>query len=87
MTRLKILHVIGQRPEMTGSGIYLESIIRESHNHGFSNYRVAGVPFGTHPSSNDAHQNDAAYVYFNTEALDFAVPGMSDVMPYESSLF
>jgi len=87
MTRLKILHVIGQRPEMTGSGIYLESIIRESRNHGFENYRVAGVPFGTHPPSNDAHQNDAAYVLFNTEPLDFSVPGMSDVMPYESSLF
>ena len=34
MSNLRILHVIGQRPEMTGSGIYLESIIRESKKHG-----------------------------------------------------
>jgi hypothetical protein len=43
MTNLKILHVIGQRPEMTGSGIYLEAIIRESQKRGFSNYWIAGV--------------------------------------------
>jgi hypothetical protein len=46
MKPLKILHVIGQRPEMTGSGIYLEAIIREPQNHGFSNYWIAGVPAG-----------------------------------------
>ena len=28
MTDLRILHVLGQRPEMTGSGIYLEALIK-----------------------------------------------------------
>ena len=46
MKPLKILHVIGQRPEMTGSGIYLEALIRESKKFGLSNYRIAGVPAG-----------------------------------------
>lgn len=87
MTRLNVLHVIGQRPEMTGSGVYLESIIRESEKHGFANYRVAGVPFGRHHFYNDKHQTESAYVFFDTEPLNFSVPGMSDVMPYQSSLF
>ncbi len=87
MTNLKILHVIGQRPEMTGSGIYLEAIIRESQKHGFSNYWVAGVPSGrTHPLKDMSHVK-GAFVFFESEALDFPVTGMSDVMPYKSSLF
>jgi len=87
MAHLKILHVIGQRPEMTGSGIYLESIIKESEKHGLSTYSVAGVPAGRNIPSNDIHQTKGSYVYFNSDRLDFSVPGMSDVMPYKSSLF
>ena len=87
MTPLKILHVIGQRPEMTGSGIYLEAIIRESQKHGFSNYWVAGVPAGrTHPLK-EVPQVKGSFVFFESESLDFPVTGMSDVMPYKSSLF
>ena len=87
MAQLKILHVIGQRPEMTGSGIYLESIIRESENHGLLNYRVAGVPAGSNHPSKDMHRSAGSYVFFDSEPLNFSVPGMSDVMPYKSSLF
>ena len=87
MTQFKILHVIGQRPEMTGSGIYLEAMIRESQKYGFSNYRVAGVPAGAIPSLKDRPQTGGAYVFFESESLNFPVPGMSDVMPYKSSLF
>ncbi len=87
MAHLKILHVIGQRPEMTGSGIYLESIIRESEKHGFSNYKVAGVSAGNTPPKNAMHRNAGSYVFFDSDPLNFSVPGMSDVMPYKSSLF
>jgi hypothetical protein len=87
MTHLKILHVIGQRPEMTGSGIYLESIIRESQKYGFSNYWVAGVPAGRiHPLKN-MPQVKGSCVFFESESLDFPVTGMSDVIPYKISLF
>ena len=65
MTHLKILHVIGQRPEMTGSGIYLEAIIRESQKHGFSNYQVAGVPAGSIHPLKEMPQAKSAYVFLN----------------------
>jgi glycosyltransferase involved in cell wall biosynthesis len=87
MTPLKILHVIGQRPEMTGSGIYLEAIIRESQKHGFSNYWVAGVPAGRIHPLKEVPQVKGSFVFFEAESLDFPVTGMSDVMPYKSSLF
>jgi glycosyltransferase involved in cell wall biosynthesis len=87
MTNLKILHVIGQRPEMTGSGIYFKAIIRESQKHGFLNYWVAGVPAGQIHSSKEMFQAKGAFVFFETDSLDFPVTGMSDVMPYKSSLF
>ena len=87
MTPLKIMHVLSQRQEMTGSGIYLEAIMRESHKHGVATYRVAAVPIGSiDPSMVPAGQN-SSYVYFESESLEFPVPGMSDVMPYTSSLF
>jgi len=87
MTHLKILHVIGQRPEMTGSGIYLEALIRESAKRGFLNYRVAGVPIDSgYPLKGLAPAN-SSFVFFESESLSFPVPGMSDVMPYKSSLF
>jgi len=87
MTHLKILHVIGQRPEMTGSGIYLEAIIRESQKQGFSNYWVAGVPAGRIHPLNNMPQVKGSFVFFESKSLDFPVTGMSDVMPYKSSLF
>ena len=87
MNHLNILHVIGQRPEMTGSGIYLEAMIRESQKNGFSTYRVAGVPAGTISCLKDRPQTEGACVFFESESLNFPVTGMSDVMPYKSSLF
>lgn len=87
MKNLKILHVIGQRPEMTGSAVYLDAIIKESRKVGFSTYRIAGVPFGSIDPLKEMHRAESSYVFFESEALNFPVPGMSDVMPYKSSLF
>jgi len=64
MKHLKILHVIGQRPKMTASGIYFEAIIRESQKHGFSNYWVAGVPAGRIQPFTDMSQVKGSFFYF-----------------------
>lgn len=72
---------------MTGSGIYLEALIRESRKSAFSTYRVAGVPAGSVHPAKVGHQTNGAYVFFESEPLNFPVTGMSDVMPYTSSLF
>lgn len=87
MTGLRVLHVLGQRPEMTGSGIYLKALIRESRKYGVTCHRIAGVPadyLGPDPNRSPV---DEDYVLFESETLDYPVVGMSDVMPYRSSLF
>ena len=87
MKGLRVLHVLGQRPEMTGSGIYVEDLIRESRKHGIACCRIAGVPAGSLEKQAVRSCVDENYVFFESEALDFPVVGMSDVMPYRSSLF
>ena len=50
---------------MTGSGIYLEAIIRESQKHGFLNYWVAGVPVGKIHPLKDMPQVQGSFVFLN----------------------
>ncbi len=84
---MKILHVIGQRPEKTGSGIYLQAIAGKAQAKGFSNYMVAGVPANNIPVISHIPPDHCQYVLFESDLLNFPVTGMSDVMPYRSSLF
>lgn len=84
---MKVLHVLGQRPEKTGSGIYLHAIMRKSQAHGFSNHMLAGIPAGDFPDLAGLSADSCSYVFFESEELPFPVTGMSDVMPYKSSLF
>jgi glycosyltransferase involved in cell wall biosynthesis len=81
MKDLRVLHVLGQRPEMTGSGIYVEALMRESRKNGIACHRVAGIP------AEGRSPDDADDVLFESERLDFPVVGMSDVMPYRSTRF
>ena len=87
MKDFRVLHLLGQRPEMTGSGIYVEALIRESRKHGIACCRIAGVPAGSLDPVAVRSSVDGDHVIFESETLDFPVVGMSDVMPYQSSLF
>ena len=87
MHDLRVLHVLGQRPEMTGSGVYLEALIRESQKNGIACYRVAAVPADSLAGMAALSFADGDWVLFESDRLDFPVVGMSDVMPYRSSLF
>ena len=41
LKKLKILHLLSQRPDSTGSGIYGQAMIREATACGEDNYKVA----------------------------------------------
>ncbi|MDP2045354.1 MAG: glycosyltransferase family 4 protein, partial [Deltaproteobacteria bacterium] len=43
---MKILHLLSQRPEATGSGIYIQAMIREAARRGHENFLLAGAPRG-----------------------------------------
>lgn len=84
---MKILHLISQRPERTGSGMYVQAVIREAQRKGHENYLVAGVPDGPLPDLSGIGRERCAFVRFDGGDLPFPVVGMSDVMPYRSHRF
>ena len=85
---MKILHLLSQIPEATGSGIYLQALLRHAAQRGHENYLLAGIPadFPAAQKFSELHCCEHSVVRFDHE-LPFAVVGMSDVMPYPSTRF
>jgi glycosyltransferase involved in cell wall biosynthesis len=85
---MKILHLLSQLPEATGSGIYLQAVMRQAARCGFENYLLAGVPaeYPELPKLQQLACRDASFVRFGQD-LPFQIVGMSDVMPYASARF
>ena len=46
---MKILHILSQRPDSTGSGYYIQNIIRLAEKGGHQNYLLAALPAGAKP--------------------------------------
>ena len=86
---MKILHLLSQRPDSTGSGIYVQAMIRESANHGFDNYLLAGLGSSEGNENIGISSDRSLFLNFHNDNADvsFPIPGMSDVMPYESCRF
>ena len=82
----KILHILSQIPAKTGSGIFFENIIQEFHTAGFEQSAVIGLPTNMKEYSLSNIEKIHTVLFKSTE-LPFEIPGMSDVMPYESSIF
>jgi len=84
----RVLHVLSQRPGFTGSGITVAALAREAARHGWAQRVVAGIP-ATDPPPVLAGlaPEHIRPLRFGSGELNFAVPGMSDVMPYPSSRF
>ena len=85
--KLKILHVLSQRPDSTGSGIYIQAMIREATKCGFDNFMVAGLCPSVCDDTICIAQDKSMFVNFHNADFSYRIPGMSDVMPYESSRF
>lgn len=84
----RVLHVLAQRPSRTGSGITLDALVREAELAGWQQWAVVGVPQDDpHPQVGELPEDRVRPLRFGTASLPFALPGMSDVMPYPSSRF
>ncbi|ACQ54960.1 glycosyltransferase family 4 protein [Clostridium botulinum] len=84
----KILNILAQRPDKTGSGMYLQALIKEADKNGYKQAVIASI------SSKDkevtfSSKNPITFfpVIFETSDLPFPIVGMSDVMPYESTKY
>lgn len=86
---MRILFVLSQRPELTGSGITLDALVREARAAGHDVFVLCGVPANDPlPSVGGLDPACVATVAFGESGdLPFDVPGMSDVMPYASTVW
>lgn len=82
----KILHVISQYPDKTGSGIFLRALVNEGEKAG---YTQAVVSASTKNMDVVKFKEEIVEykVEFNSESLDFNIVGMSDIMPYPSTKY
>jgi glycosyltransferase involved in cell wall biosynthesis len=84
----RILHLLSQRPGYTGSGVTLQSLVRQAEAGGWDQHAVVGTPASDPcPEVGGLSPERIHPVLFEKFPLTFAVPGMSDVMPYPSSRF
>ena len=88
----RVLHTLSQRPSLTGSGVTLDALAREAAA-GWNQRALIGVPAGDPGEAGGLPGEQVYRLEFGGEnktaetALGFPVPGMSDVMPYESTRF
>lgn len=82
---MKILNITAQKPDSTGSGVYLAQLVRAFSRAGHDAGVIAGVA-----AEDPCEVAGASYtrpVRFETASLPFAVAGMSDEMPYRSTRY
>ena len=79
---MKILHLLAQKPDYTGSGFYLRALLNQARKLGHEVAAVAGLGPDDQPDIPNLFP-----VRFESEQLPFPVVGMSDVMPYRSTLW
>ncbi len=82
----RVLHLLSQRPSLTGSGVTLDALVRNAAAAGWEQQVVVGVPADDAFPEVGGLDNDHIHTLrFETPELPFPVPGMSDVMPYRST--
>ncbi len=88
---MRILHLISQTPDFTGSGKFVQQLIRQSAAKGHDNFLLAGAQsdFRLPKSFPDCfiEERNCIFVRFDDQDIQYHIPGMSDVMPYQSTIF
>lgn len=84
---MKILHALSQRPEVTGSGIYLQAMLKGCASWGYENHLLAGLPGNNNVSLDHISESNCDFVRFDGSDFTYPIIGMSDVMPYPSTRF
>lgn len=84
---MKILHIISQVPDHTGSGKYIQAVMTCAAKRGYENRLVAGIQGDFCLDPGILPRVSTCYVRFKSGSMDFPIPGMSDVMPYDSTVF
>ena len=82
---MKILNITAQKPDSTGSGVYLTELVKGFFALGHEQAVIAGI---YREDKAEFPKGVAFYpLYFKSGELTFPIPGMSDEMPYESTVY
>jgi glycosyltransferase involved in cell wall biosynthesis len=88
MSKPRILHLLSQRPGRTGSGVFLKAMVREAARRGYSQHAiVAGPPDTSYEEVPPLGRDEVSVVAFPGPDAPFDVPGNSDVMAYQATVF
>lgn len=82
---MKILHVLAQLPSNTGSGVYFSNMIQGFKKH--EHQQKAIFAYQGAYTWNILEKENQYPVEFKSEEVAFPIVGMSDVMPYENTLY
>ncbi|MCL2226298.1 MAG: glycosyltransferase family 4 protein [Oscillospiraceae bacterium] len=82
---MRVLHVIAQLPMRTGSGVYYSNLVEELKKYGHEQAASFATQDGCCFDILEAHSQYP--VCFKSRQLPFPIAGMSDVMPYESTVY
>jgi hypothetical protein len=66
---MRILHVLSQRPEATGSGVYIRAMIAAAIRRGHESFLLAGVPGPRPPAISELPPERCRFVHFGGPAL------------------
>lgn len=84
----RVLHLLSQRPGRSGSGVFLQAMVRQAARRGHAQHVLAAGPPGTTAAElPPLGPDDFTLIPFPSEGAPFPVPGNSDVMPYPSTVF
>ena len=82
---MRILSITAQKPNSTGSGVFLTELVKELAAKGHEQAVVAGV---YKEDKTEVPENTKVYpIIFKSAELPFPIAGMSDEMPYESTRY
>lgn len=85
---MRILSIIAQKPDFTGSGIYLRELVRCFDEENIEQAIICGISKNDEIKAFDTKKKVQVYpVFFNDEKMTFDVVGMSDEMPYKSTKY
>lgn len=83
---MRILHITAQKPNSTGSGVYMSGLIESLDKLGHEQGIISGIDI----KDKKLNFNNKVKFYpmiYNSNTLPFPVVGMSDIMPYESTRY
>ena len=83
---MRVLHVLTQLPAKTGSGVYFANLISAFKAAGTQNAAIYGAE-EKHRDLIDVDADVIEEVLYDTDEVPFHICGMSDIMPYKSTVY